>query len=113
MDGVEWPAEVNTYNEKFTKMIEAVKRRHDPVVTTVGKFEGKCNYIPIQGSWQLDTRASQRKEKPIGDDTICVQFALFFFTRPGREDKKMPTFLISLCFYHGVELEKGSWPMEI
>ncbi|KAI9232760.1 MAG: mitochondrial branched-chain alpha-ketoacid dehydrogenase kinase-domain-containing protein [Podila humilis] len=77
MDGVEWPAEVNTYNEKFTKMIEAVKRRHDPVVTTVGKFEGKYNYTPIQDSWQLDTRASQRKEEPIGDDTIC--------------DKKMPT----------------------
>jgi pyruvate dehydrogenase kinase 2/3/4 len=37
MDGAEWPAEMHKYNEKFTKMIEAVKRRHDPVVTTVGK----------------------------------------------------------------------------
>lgn len=81
MDGVEWPAEVNTYNEKFTKMIEAVKRRHDPVVTTVGKllpYEGKNNSTLIQGTWQLDTRASRRKEELIGDDTICVQFTLFF-----------------------------------
>lgn len=37
MDGTEWPAEMHAYNEKFTKMIEAVKRRHDPVVTTVGR----------------------------------------------------------------------------
>ncbi|KAF9164371.1 hypothetical protein DFQ27_001866 [Actinomortierella ambigua] len=35
MDGIEWPPEMHTYNEKFTRMIEAVKRRHDPVVTTV------------------------------------------------------------------------------
>jgi hypothetical protein len=30
-----WPPEVRYYNEKFTKLIEAIKRRHDPVVTTV------------------------------------------------------------------------------
>lgn len=40
MDGAEWPAEMHSYNERFTKMIEAVKRRHDPVVTTVGECSG-------------------------------------------------------------------------
>ena len=33
--GIDWPPEVRYYNEKFTKLIEAIKRRHDPVVTTV------------------------------------------------------------------------------
>lgn len=48
MDG-EWPAEMFTYNEKFTKMIEAVKRRHDPVVTTVGKsgMSGRHDPYPV------------------------------------------------------------------
>lgn len=41
MDGQEWPVEMHSYNERFTKMIEAVKRRHDPVVTTVGRFKKK------------------------------------------------------------------------
>jgi len=46
MDGLEWPAEMHTYNEKFTKMIEAVKRRHDPVVTTVGRFKNRAMIHP-------------------------------------------------------------------
>lgn len=33
----DWPPEVLRYNEQFVKRIEAIKRRHDPVVTTVGK----------------------------------------------------------------------------
>ena len=41
MDGAEWPAEMHSYNERFTKMIEAVKRRHDPVVTTVGEYSSQ------------------------------------------------------------------------
>lgn len=32
---IDWPPEVRVYNEKFTKLIEGIKRRHDPVVTTV------------------------------------------------------------------------------
>lgn len=35
VDDMDWPPEVRYYNEKFTKLIEAIKRRHDPVVTTV------------------------------------------------------------------------------
>ncbi|CAG8527786.1 1432_t:CDS:10 [Ambispora leptoticha] len=41
IDGIDWPPEVYHYNEKFTKLIEAIKRRHDPVVTTVGIMEYK------------------------------------------------------------------------
>ncbi|CAG8656170.1 13340_t:CDS:2 [Funneliformis caledonium] len=41
IDDLDWPPEVRYYNEKFTKLIEAIKRRHDPVVTTVGILEYK------------------------------------------------------------------------
>jgi pyruvate dehydrogenase kinase 2/3/4 len=34
---VEWPPEVPQYNKKFTALIEGIKRRHDPTVTTVAQ----------------------------------------------------------------------------
>ncbi|CAG8569333.1 616_t:CDS:10 [Ambispora gerdemannii] len=43
IDGIDWPPEVYDYNERFTKLIEAIKRRHDPVVTTVGILEYKSH----------------------------------------------------------------------
>ena len=36
-DGVEWPPQIDHYNESFTKCLETIKRRHDPVVTTIGE----------------------------------------------------------------------------
>ncbi|KAI0246296.1 mitochondrial pyruvate dehydrogenase [Lactifluus subvellereus] len=33
----EWPPEVHDYNTRFTKTLEAIKRRHDPTVTTVAQ----------------------------------------------------------------------------
>lgn len=35
-DGGNWPAEVVDYNKRFTKMLQRIKTRHDPVVTTMG-----------------------------------------------------------------------------
>lgn len=32
---VAWPPEVYEYNKKFTKLLESIKTRHDPTVTTV------------------------------------------------------------------------------
>ena len=32
------PQEATRYNADFVKIIETIKRRHDPVVTTVGKY---------------------------------------------------------------------------
>ena len=42
---VDWPPEVHEYNEAFTKALVRIKKRHDPVVTTVaqGIFELKKN----------------------------------------------------------------------
>ncbi|KAH8073798.1 alpha-ketoacid dehydrogenase kinase [Cristinia sonorae] len=45
--GVVWPPEVRDYNRRFTKTLEAIKRRHDPTVTTVAQgvleWKRKCN----------------------------------------------------------------------
>jgi pyruvate dehydrogenase kinase 2/3/4 len=36
-DGEDWPPELNAYNKRFAEALEKIKRRHDSVVTTVGK----------------------------------------------------------------------------
>jgi pyruvate dehydrogenase kinase 2/3/4 len=43
VDDYHWPPEVRAYNNKFTKALSVIKRRHDPVVTTMGSppFEAK------------------------------------------------------------------------
>lgn len=35
--GVSWPPEVRAYNARFTKILDAIKKRHDPTVTTVAQ----------------------------------------------------------------------------
>ena len=37
-DGEDWPPELDEYNKKFQKTLERIKKRHDSVVTTVGKI---------------------------------------------------------------------------
>jgi len=37
-DGKEWPPELNDYNKRFAQTLEGIKRRHDGVVTTIGKL---------------------------------------------------------------------------
>ncbi|KAK1230135.1 [Pyruvate dehydrogenase (acetyl-transferring)] kinase isozyme 2 [Marasmius sp. AFHP31] len=34
---INWPPEVRDYNSRFTKVLDAIKRRHDPTVTTVAQ----------------------------------------------------------------------------
>ena len=34
---VNWPPEVRDYNVRFTKILNAIKKRHDPTVTTVAQ----------------------------------------------------------------------------
>lgn len=36
-DGNDWPPMLSEYNRKFARTLEAIKRRHDPVVTTVAQ----------------------------------------------------------------------------
>lgn len=35
MADIAWPPEVYEYNKKFNKLLENIKKRHDPTVTTV------------------------------------------------------------------------------
>ncbi|GAA5930484.1 hypothetical protein JCM21900_006736 [Sporobolomyces salmonicolor] len=35
--GIDWPPEVLDYNERFTRLLSNIKRRHDPVVTTMAQ----------------------------------------------------------------------------
>ncbi|KAF9788453.1 mitochondrial pyruvate dehydrogenase [Thelephora terrestris] len=35
--GIIWPPEIRDYNAKFTNLLENIKRRHDPTVTTVAQ----------------------------------------------------------------------------
>ncbi|CAO1631388.1 unnamed protein product [Sympodiomycopsis kandeliae] len=37
LSGIEWPPEVIDYNERFTRALEKIKKRHDAVVTTVAQ----------------------------------------------------------------------------
>jgi len=43
--GIDWPPEVRDYNSRFTKILETIKKRHDPTVATVaqGVLEWKRN----------------------------------------------------------------------
>ena len=34
---IDWPPEVRDYNASFTRLLEKIKRRHDPTVTTVAQ----------------------------------------------------------------------------
>ncbi|KAG8691913.1 hypothetical protein FRC11_005706 [Ceratobasidium sp. 423] len=50
-----WPPEVYEYNKNFTRALEAIKRRHDPTVTTVA--QGVLEWKRSQNIGQLDTEA--------------------------------------------------------
>jgi pyruvate dehydrogenase kinase 2/3/4 len=36
-DNIVWPPQVQDYNKRFTKMLETIKTRHDPTVTTIAQ----------------------------------------------------------------------------
>ncbi|KAJ9603066.1 [Pyruvate dehydrogenase (acetyl-transferring)] kinase isozyme 2 [Cladophialophora chaetospira] len=52
-DGKEWPPALSEYNRKFARTLEAIKRRHDPVVTTVA--QGINEWKRKQQRMQIDS----------------------------------------------------------
>ncbi|KAK0290886.1 [Pyruvate dehydrogenase (acetyl-transferring)] kinase isozyme 2 [Friedmanniomyces endolithicus] len=48
----DWPPELNDYNTRFSKTLEKIKRRHDPVVTTVA--QGILEYKRKRQRMQID-----------------------------------------------------------
>ncbi|KGM91678.1 hypothetical protein PABG_12086 [Paracoccidioides brasiliensis Pb03] len=52
-DGGDWPPELNEYNNKFSKTLQHIKRRHDGVVTTVA--QGILEYKRKRQRMQIDS----------------------------------------------------------
>lgn len=52
-DGQSWPPELADYNRKFSRCLEQIKRRHDPVVTTVA--QGINEYKRKKQRMQIDS----------------------------------------------------------
>ncbi|KAI8099192.1 mitochondrial branched-chain alpha-ketoacid dehydrogenase kinase-domain-containing protein [Halteromyces radiatus] len=57
LESFQCPPEIAEYNKSFTKTIEAIKRRHDPVVTTVA--QGILEYKERLNSNVIDTEIQQ------------------------------------------------------
>lgn len=52
MEEVKCTPEMLEYTETFVRTIEAIKRRHDPVVTTVGKHTYTCMIdLDLKSDW--------------------------------------------------------------
>jgi pyruvate dehydrogenase kinase 2/3/4 len=54
VDDFTWPPEVRAYNNKFTKALTVIKRRHDPVVTTMA--QGILEYKKQRQRSQIDSQ---------------------------------------------------------
>jgi len=67
---VDWPPEVHEYNEQFTKALIKIKKRHDPVVTTVA-----------QGIFEL--KKGKLKEDKHVERTIQTFLDRFYMSRIG------------------------------
>ena len=53
-DDFDWPPEVRYYNERFCKVLNIIKRRHDPVVTTIA--QGILEYKKQRQRLHIDTQ---------------------------------------------------------
>ncbi|EMC95457.1 hypothetical protein BAUCODRAFT_123897 [Baudoinia panamericana UAMH 10762] len=51
-DNGEWPPELSDFNTRFAKLLEKIKRRHDPVVTTIA--QGILEYKRKRQRMQID-----------------------------------------------------------
>jgi len=65
VDDYNWPPEVRAYNNNFTKALSVIKRRHDPVVTTMGTLLSSNLCLTIQLKEFLNTRNSDNAPKLI------------------------------------------------
>lgn len=50
--GIVWPPEIRDYNTKFTNLLENIKRRHDPTVSTVA--QGVLEWKRSHNTHQID-----------------------------------------------------------
>lgn len=56
-DGDDWPPELDEFNKRFQKTLERIKRRHDSVVTTVGKEPDRSGTDAVEPNKVVQPRA--------------------------------------------------------
>ena len=80
-NGVHWPPEVQDYNKRFTKMLEHIKSRHDPTVTTVaqGVLEWKRSQNARNIGLDIQAWLDRFYLSRIGIRFLIGQRAFFFF----------------------------------
>jgi hypothetical protein len=79
---ISWPPEVHDYNDRFTRLLSNIKRRHDPVVTTVAqgilefKRDRRSTHIDRSIQTFLDrfymSRIGRRPVIHLGSDLACL-----------------------------------------
>lgn len=89
MEEVKCTPEMLEYTETFVRTIEAIKRRHDPVVTTVGKHThthawliwilGLIGFQKAQGILEY----KEQKKSPIIDTDVQAFLDRFYMSRIG------------------------------
>jgi pyruvate dehydrogenase kinase 2/3/4 len=82
-NGVHWPPEVQDYNKRFTKMLEHIKSRHDPTVTTVaqGVLEWKRSQNARQIGLDIQAWLDRFYLSRIGIRFLIGQRELFFLVQ--------------------------------
>jgi pyruvate dehydrogenase kinase 2/3/4 len=82
---VDWPPDVHDYNARFTKVLENIKRRHDPTVTTVaqGMLEWKRSQNEKEIGMGLQGWLDRFYMSRIGIRFLLGQRELLFFSFRG------------------------------
>lgn len=77
-----WPPEVLDYNERFTQALSVIKRRHDPVVTTVA--QGILEYKDfISGPGRASNPNDRAKQPSVIDRSVQTFLDRFYMSRIG------------------------------
>ena len=84
MNGVHWPPEVQDYHKRFTKMLDNIKSRHDPTVTTVaqGVLEWKRSQNACHIGLDIQAWLDRFYLSRIGIRFLIGQHAFFYCSMP-------------------------------
>ncbi|POW10708.1 hypothetical protein PSTT_05861 [Puccinia striiformis] len=78
---VVWPPEVHDYNERFTQTLSVIKRRHDPVVTTVA--QGILEYKDFLAGPGRSSSTKASRNPSVIDRSVQTFLDRFYMSRIG------------------------------
>ncbi|KAI4152292.1 MAG: hypothetical protein LQ340_002986 [Diploschistes diacapsis] len=81
-DGDDWPPELDEFNKRFQKTLERIKRRHDSVVTTVGKEPDRSGTDAVEPNKGILEYKRKRQRMQI-DSNIQNFLDRFYMSRIG------------------------------